>query len=165
MLMNRAEEKAQRLLQIEKLLWAHPEGLTRAEIARRLGVNRSTITNTGRVMRDARPIAPLELCPLESFPIQPQLLHDVAHRPSFEVFASPVRYRRNPAGLGIVLFTIVPFTMTAIAAPGNLFTAQGAQLAGDLAVLHTATVASIQNGAERSRAICLSAAGRGRCRS
>ena len=42
--MNRAEEKAQRLLQIEKLLWAHPEGLTSAEIARRLGVNRSTIT-------------------------------------------------------------------------------------------------------------------------
>lgn len=42
--MNRAEEKAQRLLQIEKLLWAHPEGLTRAEIARRVGVNRSTIT-------------------------------------------------------------------------------------------------------------------------
>ena len=42
--MNRAEEKAQRLLQIEQLLWAHPEGLTRAEIARRLGVNRSTIT-------------------------------------------------------------------------------------------------------------------------
>ena len=42
--MNRAEEKAQRLLQIEKLLWAHPEGLTRAEIARRTGVNRSTIT-------------------------------------------------------------------------------------------------------------------------
>lgn len=42
--MNRAHEKSQRLLQIEKLLWAHPEGLTRAEIARRLGVNRSTIT-------------------------------------------------------------------------------------------------------------------------
>lgn len=42
--MNRGEEKAQRLLQIEKLLWAHPEGLTRAEIARRIGVNRSTIT-------------------------------------------------------------------------------------------------------------------------
>ena len=51
--MNRAEEKAQRLLQIEKLLWAHPEGLTRAEIARRLGVNRSTITK----YLDARPIA------------------------------------------------------------------------------------------------------------
>lgn len=33
-----------RLLQIEELLWAHPEGLTHAEIARRLGVNRSTIT-------------------------------------------------------------------------------------------------------------------------
>ncbi len=42
--MERAQEKAQRLLQIEQLLWAHPEGLTRAEIARRLGVNRSTIT-------------------------------------------------------------------------------------------------------------------------
>jgi len=42
--MNRAQEKAIRLLQIEKLLWAHPEGLTRAEIARRIGVNRSTIT-------------------------------------------------------------------------------------------------------------------------
>ncbi len=42
--MNRDEEKAQRLLRIEKLLWAHPEGLTRAEIARRLNVNRSTIT-------------------------------------------------------------------------------------------------------------------------
>lgn len=42
--MNRAQEKSQRLLQIEQLLWAHPEGLTRAEIARRLSVNRSTIT-------------------------------------------------------------------------------------------------------------------------
>lgn len=42
--MNRAKEKAQRLLQIQQLLWAHPEGLTRAEIARRLQVNRSTIT-------------------------------------------------------------------------------------------------------------------------
>jgi CRISPR-associated endonuclease/helicase Cas3 len=42
--MNRAQEKSQRLLQIEELLWAHPEGMTRAEIARRLGVNRATIT-------------------------------------------------------------------------------------------------------------------------
>lgn len=42
--MNRAQEKSQRLLQIEQLLWAHPEGLTRSEIARRLSVNRSTIT-------------------------------------------------------------------------------------------------------------------------
>ncbi|MCC9078495.1 CRISPR-associated helicase Cas3' [Litorilinea aerophila] len=42
--MSRATEKAMRLLQIEQLLWAHPEGLTRAEIARRIGVNRSTIT-------------------------------------------------------------------------------------------------------------------------
>jgi CRISPR-associated endonuclease/helicase Cas3 len=42
--MNRASEKAMRLLQIEQLLWAHPEGLTRAEIARRLQINRSNIT-------------------------------------------------------------------------------------------------------------------------
>ncbi len=42
--MERAENKAQRLLQIERLLWAHPEGLTRAEIARRLDIHRSTIT-------------------------------------------------------------------------------------------------------------------------
>lgn len=41
--MNRAENKANRLIQIEQLLLGHPEGLTQAEIARRLGVNRSTI--------------------------------------------------------------------------------------------------------------------------
>ncbi len=42
--MNRAADKLHRLLQIEQLLWAHPEGLTRAEIARRLGIHRATIT-------------------------------------------------------------------------------------------------------------------------
>ncbi|GIV99946.1 CRISPR-associated helicase Cas3' [Roseiflexus sp.] len=41
--MKRAANKAERLLQIEQLLLAHPEGLTQAELARRLGVNRSTI--------------------------------------------------------------------------------------------------------------------------
>ena len=41
--MERAANKAERLLQIEALLLAHPEGLTQAELARRLGVNRSTI--------------------------------------------------------------------------------------------------------------------------
>ena len=41
--MERASNKAERLLQIEALLLAHSEGLTQAEIARRLGVNRSTI--------------------------------------------------------------------------------------------------------------------------
>ena len=40
---DRALNKTARLLQIEALLLAHPEGLTQAEIARRLGVNRSTI--------------------------------------------------------------------------------------------------------------------------
>lgn len=41
--MSHAENKSERLLQIEALLLAHPEGLTQAEIARRMGVNRSTI--------------------------------------------------------------------------------------------------------------------------
>ncbi|HEX7975599.1 MAG TPA: CRISPR-associated endonuclease Cas3'', partial [Anaerolineales bacterium] len=41
--MTRAENKASRLLQVEALLLAHPEGLSQAEIGRRLAVNRSTI--------------------------------------------------------------------------------------------------------------------------
>jgi len=41
--MNRSENKTSRILQIEALLLGHPEGLFQAEIARRLGVNRSTI--------------------------------------------------------------------------------------------------------------------------
>lgn len=41
--MSLAENKADRLLKIEALLLAHPEGLSQAELARRLGVNRSTI--------------------------------------------------------------------------------------------------------------------------
>ena len=42
--MTRAAGKAARLLQIQEMLLAYPEGLTQAEIARRLGVNRSTVT-------------------------------------------------------------------------------------------------------------------------
>lgn len=42
--MSRVENKAARLGQIEALLLAHPEGLIPAEIARKLEVNRSTIT-------------------------------------------------------------------------------------------------------------------------
>lgn len=42
--MNPSEKKAERLLQIEVLLLAHPAGLAPAEIARRLGVNRSTVS-------------------------------------------------------------------------------------------------------------------------
>ena len=41
--MSRGQDKSRRLLQIEQLLWAHPEGMTQAELAKRLGVNRSTI--------------------------------------------------------------------------------------------------------------------------
>jgi len=41
--MERAQNKAARLIQIENLLLAYPEGLTQAEIARRLQVDRATI--------------------------------------------------------------------------------------------------------------------------
>lgn len=41
--MSRAETKAARLSRIEDLLLAHPEGLSQAEIARQLQVNRSTV--------------------------------------------------------------------------------------------------------------------------
>lgn len=41
--MGRFETKATRLMHIEDLLLAHPEGLSQAELARLLGVNRSTI--------------------------------------------------------------------------------------------------------------------------
>jgi CRISPR-associated endonuclease/helicase Cas3 len=44
-----SDKKANHLLQIEALLLAHPEGLTQAEIARRLGLHRSTV---GRYLPD-----------------------------------------------------------------------------------------------------------------
>lgn len=53
--MNRSSKKANRLLQIEALLLAHPEGLTQAEIARKLQVNRSTI---GRYIPDLDKVLP-----------------------------------------------------------------------------------------------------------
>lgn len=54
---DRAMNKTARLLQIEALLLAHPEGLTQAEIARRLGVNRSTVH---RYLPDLEPFAVYE---------------------------------------------------------------------------------------------------------
>ncbi len=47
--MSRSQKKANRLLQIEALLLAHPEGLTQADMARKLQVNRSTV---GRYFAD-----------------------------------------------------------------------------------------------------------------
>jgi CRISPR-associated endonuclease/helicase Cas3 len=41
--MSRAENKTERLLKMEALLLAHPEGLTQSEMARKLGVDRSVI--------------------------------------------------------------------------------------------------------------------------
>jgi hypothetical protein len=42
-LMTKAVKKAERLLDIQRLLFSHPKGLTIAEIAQELGVNRSSI--------------------------------------------------------------------------------------------------------------------------
>lgn len=47
--MARSDSKAERLLQLEQLLLAFPEGLRKAEIARKLGVHRSTV---GRYIDD-----------------------------------------------------------------------------------------------------------------
>ncbi|GAB4165581.1 MAG: hypothetical protein Fur0021_41010 [Candidatus Promineifilaceae bacterium] len=47
--MSRSSNKANRLLQVEAILLAHPEGLTPAELARKLQVNRSTV---GRYLDD-----------------------------------------------------------------------------------------------------------------
>lgn len=41
--MSRADSKAERLLQLEQILLAYPEGLSKAEIARKLGVHRATV--------------------------------------------------------------------------------------------------------------------------
>jgi predicted DNA-binding transcriptional regulator YafY len=48
--MGRIQNKAARLQAIEHLLLAHPEGLRQSELARRLGVNRSTISRNLRDM-------------------------------------------------------------------------------------------------------------------
>lgn len=49
-----AETKSERLMQLEQMLLAHPQGLRRSEIARRLGVHRSTaaryITELGSLL-------------------------------------------------------------------------------------------------------------------
>lgn len=52
----RWSKKSDRLLQLEHLLLAHPQGLRRAELARRLGVNRSTVTRDIRDLSDALPL-------------------------------------------------------------------------------------------------------------
>jgi len=54
--MERSDSKAERLLQLEQLLLAHPEGLHRAEIARRLGVHRSTAGRYVEVLSRRLPI-------------------------------------------------------------------------------------------------------------
>jgi CRISPR-associated endonuclease/helicase Cas3 len=54
--MKKFESKLERIYRFEQILIAHPEGLTRAEIARRLGTHRSTIS---RYLVDCAHILPL----------------------------------------------------------------------------------------------------------
>lgn len=54
--MNRIENKTARLSQLEAILMAHPEGMTQAQLARKLGVHRSTIL---RNLTDLTLIAPV----------------------------------------------------------------------------------------------------------
>lgn len=55
--MTRAENKAERLMKMEALLLAHPEGMTQSELARHLGVDRSVIH---RNLRDFQKLYPTE---------------------------------------------------------------------------------------------------------
>lgn len=54
--MKKIESKIERLFRFEQILLAHPEGLSRSELARRLGIHRSTI---GRYIIDTSNIFPL----------------------------------------------------------------------------------------------------------
>jgi CRISPR-associated endonuclease/helicase Cas3 len=54
--MERTLSKAERLLRIEHLLLAHLEGLSRAEMARRLGVNRSTVKRDIDILSERLPL-------------------------------------------------------------------------------------------------------------
>ncbi|MBN1798697.1 MAG: helix-turn-helix domain-containing protein [Spirochaetales bacterium] len=50
------ESKLERLSRMEQILLAHPGGLSRAELARRLGTHRSTVS---RYLTDTRNIFPI----------------------------------------------------------------------------------------------------------
>ncbi|MBN2611002.1 MAG: WYL domain-containing transcriptional regulator [Bacteroidales bacterium] len=54
--MKKIESKLEKISQFEQLLLSHPEGLTRAETARRLGVHRSTVS---RYLTDTAHILPI----------------------------------------------------------------------------------------------------------
>jgi CRISPR-associated endonuclease/helicase Cas3 len=54
--MSRAESKAERLLQLEHILLSYPEGLSKAEIARKLGVHRATVGRYIQHLTDRLPI-------------------------------------------------------------------------------------------------------------
>ena len=56
--MSRAENKTDRLLKMEALLLAHPEGMTQSDLARHLGVDRSVIH---RNLYDFQKVYPTEI--------------------------------------------------------------------------------------------------------
>jgi len=81
---------------------------------------------------------------LEFFPVQIQLTHDLAERPGFQVFASPIGHGDDaPAG------RVVPFPVRAAAASRDLLAAEPAQFSRDFLILHvdlTGTSVSAHSG-------------------
>ncbi len=128
-MVTRAENKAVRLSQIEALLIDHPEGMTQAELARRLGVHRSTILRNltdikapiyeehGRIFIDR-----------EAYLINLRLnLHEALSIHLAGRFMATCMDRRNPhvasamRKLGISLEKLAPFISHYVSSSANAF--------------------------------------------
>ncbi len=127
--MNRIENKTARLSQIEALLLDHPEGLSQAEISRRLGVHRSTILRnlvdiTAPVYEDQGRI----FIDREAYLINLRLnLHEALSIHLAGRFMSSCMDRRNPhvasalRKLGIALESLAPSISIFIRNSANTF--------------------------------------------
>ncbi len=92
--------KAERLMQLELLLLSHPEGMRRAEIARRLGVHRSTIGRYVDVLKKHMDIFEdgyiIKLAPREDMDIMKLSIYEsLAFNLSAELLANHVEFQ-NP---------------------------------------------------------------------